>query len=476
MPITIFLEIAIGIVSVWLFLALAVMAIQEWRAAILNTRAKDLQSILRGILEDPAQVQAAGQSVQTIVHLLYEHPMIQSLAEPLTARQAARLQKRKENGKPIQRAMEFKDAAGHSSWRWLPSYIPTQTFALALFDVVTTAGTEDSAIQEALSGWQQTVDATIASLQTTGTLPESVQQDWAAIQPVLTAALDDLKAAVQPQLSQAEITAQLNVKVAQLQAAHPQIVPILAQLKPMIDDLPQYLLSKEVTLGIAKLAAENGAAQRMLEDLQKQAARLATQGEATIKAFRDSVATWFDNTMDRASGWYKRKAQLFSFLCGIAVAVILNVDSLTVISTLYREPTLRAAVVAEAGTVVQGETPGTSMQPSDVGAKLESLGLPVGWHFADREQCAAIAAQGNSALPIGTRCIVPGDTPEGVEIDGIGQGILFWVLKLFGWGLSGGMAAQGAPFWFDILKKLVNVRSSGTNPTEEKEKQEAKKK
>ena len=87
--------------------------------------------------------------------------------------------------------------------------------------------------------------------------------------------------------------------------------------------------------------------------------------------------------------------------------------------------------------------------------------------FADRTQCKDIAAQGNLALSIGnTRCMIPADTPQGIAVDTIGQGILFWVLKVAGWMFSGAMAAQGAPFWFDVMKKMINVRSSGKNPSE----------
>jgi len=32
--------------------------------------------------------------------------------------------------------------------------------------------------------------------------------------------------------------------------------------------------------------------------------------------------------------------------------------------------------------------------------------------------------------------------------------------------MTGAAAAQGAPFWFDILKKLINVRSTGPKPEE----------
>jgi hypothetical protein len=41
--------------------------------------------------------------------------------------------------------------------------------------------------------------------------------------------------------------------------------------------------------------------------------------------------------------------------------------------------------------------------------------------------------------------------------------LLRWSLvHLFGWILTGMALMLGAPFWFDQLKKLVNIRSSGT--------------
>ena len=42
-------------------------------------------------------------------------------------------------------------------------------------------------------------------------------------------------------------------------------------------------------------------------------------------------------------------------------------------------------------------------------------------------------------------------------------------MKLLGIILSAGAAAQGAPFWFDILKRLVNIRGSGAKPEEKSE-------
>ena len=99
-------------------------------------------------------------------------------------------------------------------------------------------------------------------------------------------------------------------------------------------------------------------------------------------------------------------------------------------------------------------------------ARLQELGLPVGWRTLDRAGCEAIANQGNVAAFVGDRCVVPGDAPQGIAARTVGQWSVWVGSKLAGWLLSGAMAAQGAPFWFDILKKVINVRSSGERPDE----------
>jgi hypothetical protein len=40
------------------------------------------------------------------------------------------------------------------------------------------------------------------------------------------------------------------------------------------------------------------------------------------------------------------------------------------------------------------------------------------------------------------------------------------LLKLFGLLITAGATAQGAPFWFDVLKKFVNLRGTGPKPAQ----------
>ncbi|MGH7962279.1 MAG: hypothetical protein ACRERD_10730 [Candidatus Binatia bacterium] len=39
-----------------------------------------------------------------------------------------------------------------------------------------------------------------------------------------------------------------------------------------------------------------------------------------------------------------------------------------------------------------------------------------------------------------------------------------WFLKIVGWLITGVAVSIGAPFWFDLLNKLVDFRGAGKRP------------
>jgi hypothetical protein len=45
-----------------------------------------------------------------------------------------------------------------------------------------------------------------------------------------------------------------------------------------------------------------------------------------------------------------------------------------------------------------------------------------------------------------------------------------WILKFLGCLWTGLALSLGAPFWFDLLQKFMNIRGAGTNPDDEKTK------
>ena len=194
---------------------------------------------------------------------------------------------------------------------------------------------------------------------------------------------------------------------------------------------------------------------RLVQGLPTLPSNLAAPIEAWLRAEGTKVESlqtklegWFDEKMDRLSGWYKRKTQAILLLIGLGLAMFLNVDSLLIARTLWGDGTLRAGVVATADDLVRS---GASLCPDDTqvesGAKqleclkdqigaLDGLNLPMWWP---------------SGHDLAT-------DPRGFSgIDG-------FLTKAFGLLLTAAAVSLGAPFWFDLLNKFVNLRATGRPP------------
>ena len=144
----------------------------------------------------------------------------------------------------------------------------------------------------------------------------------------------------------------------------------------------------------------------------------------SITEARVRVESWFNNSMERLGGAYRRRMQIVSIIVGIAVAATLNVDTGAIMNTLWRDPVLRQAIVTQASQVKEtdvqsGQTPSIEEIAKNA-EKLNILSLPIGW------------------------------SSKNIPTDANG-----WVSKIIGILLSGMAAAQGAPYWFDIMRKLV---------------------
>jgi len=152
------------------------------------------------------------------------------------------------------------------------------------------------------------------------------------------------------------------------------------------------------------------------------------RADGDVSAFRAAAERWFDDGMDRLSGWYKRRVQVFMWGFGLVIALILNADAIRIAETLWKDPTVRQLVDTQAGHVASG-TPSVKTAST----YLHQLPLPIGW--------------GGPGTPF----------PPNVD----------WnlPLQLIGILITSAAVALGAPFWFDALSKLGSLRSTGPQPT-----------
>jgi hypothetical protein len=154
-----------------------------------------------------------------------------------------------------------------------------------------------------------------------------------------------------------------------------------------------------------------------------------TVAEGDFQRFRTSVATWFDDSMDRLTGAYKRNLKFISIVVGCVVAAMLNADTFEVGRKLWSDGALRAQMVQVAGTTLKSDA------PQDVTKSLQNANeqlrpLPIGWSKKKADDL----------------------TPSS------------WLLKVVGLFVTALALSLGAPFWFDTLSQFMNLRATGVKP------------
>ncbi len=321
------LDVAIGIVFIYLLISLICSAINEIIEAILKKRAKDLERGIRELLNDHASSLEPGQQQSNIATLLYKHPLVTGL---------------------------FKGSYKLGSSN-LPSYIPARNFALALMELTT-------------SGKLSNTGTATANAATANAAAGSQAEP-----PVLS--IESLKATIAT-ISDPKVRQALNVMV--------------------------------------QMAGND------------------------INKVRENIEDWYNSSMDRVSGWYKRRVQTITLIVGFLLTAGINADTIAIFKSLSADPALRSAMVTSVQKYNErGIPPGSTESPEVVLRnsmdELQQLTLPIGWAV---------------------------ENPLSVPVNGWD-----WLVKVLGWIITAMAISLGAPFWFDVLNKFMVVRAT-VKPTE----------
>jgi hypothetical protein len=178
-------------------------------------------------------------------------------------------------------------------------------------------------------------------------------------------------------------------------------------------------------------------------ELQRTLRAHLNEAKGDLDAFRRNIEDWFDNGMDRVSGWYRRRSHLVLWAIAIALVGSLNIDTIAIASTLWSNRTVRDALVAQAQEATKGNSSGPCIRAGSKGNTgadlskaaecvkgLEELKLPIGW----------------------------GSTPAN------GNGFIELLKKFAGLLITAAALTLGAPFWFGWLTKLGGFRTAGNPP------------
>ena len=434
------IETAIGLFFVFLLMSMVASQIVEWIASQRRWRATELENTIRAMLNDPGVKDKLDADALVLADKLYQHPLIASLSRP---------------GKK-------------------PSYIPASTFTLALFDVILTAGSQTSSLGRARIGLEQVKNHLLASL------PASAGPDLLSLLNQIQTLVDDATAlkvgdeviaglALPPRLNN-----ELNGFLKSYDIS-PEAFNALIQSMTSSGDIQL----AQIRTGVAQLTRLRPELAQLITSLFTGLDSYAARGEQQLAVARRNVEEWFDDSMDRAGGWYKRHIQLWLGIAGFILAFALNVDAVNIATTLWRDPTLRATVVQQAQKYqLTANIDGSPVTNSDEAAKAirdlndklgQGLGLPIGWRTAaytlqTGETCAVLPMRTGDVwgLPTSKGCMQLQDAVPNPGANPMG--------KLAGFIIMAAAISQGAPFWFDMLSKLINLRSSGAVPASSNDK------
>jgi hypothetical protein len=457
-------DVAIGIIFVWIVLSLTTIQIQEWITTRLDKRAKDLEDAIHEMLANP-----------NLKAQFYDHPVIRGL----TAR------KRRDPSRIPGWFYRYPILRGFTKEkRKRPSYIPSRQFALALFDIAMTANTEASIIQQGIfrlrddlhNSRKLTVhQAVIEELNLLAELARSAAATEAGTAITLRTTeflKEKLKRFIEdfhkkyPSIQLDEEV--IHVIEEKLRVALEEAPVLREQMQEVVDKQPEDDINSglaKLRRGVAALSVISPEVNQTLSALLLNVEEYAADKEERIAKARGNIEKWFDDSMDRVSGVFKRYSQAMALIIGFLLALLLNVDSIDLTLYLWRDPSVRQVLAAQATqyqiTQQNGQNnPQQSLQ--DLQNQLSELNLPVGWGISDIQQASSCKAFPGKSDAFGVpllntkKCLAPPHANSQTNL----------LLKLGGIFLTALAARQGAPFWFDVLRRAANLRGTGPNPAE----------
>lgn len=452
------LDVVIGLVFVYVLFSLICTTLTEGISRIFAMRAGTLESAIRNMIEGSRMSESVAQSptlrgnqidpkapatlnsVALDVKALYTSARLHSLARP------GRLDR-------LRSLLSAEDKKWRAS---RPSYIPSRSFTLALFDTLLEAGASD---------------------KTEPDVPDDALQ----------AQIGEAKSAIEQVL--------------------PEGLPLREQIIMLLDDdgTPSHALQGKAQATFRNLRDAVDAIQPDESYLKKGLMSVLDQAEQEAQDFdgalakaRIGVEEWFDDSMDRVSGWYARNTRSIVVGFAIVVTVVFNVDTLAIATALQAEPVLREAVVSQAEAfIVASEVADEAAGESDTGeaeeppptiselqAEIDKLGVPIGWVVItdgpkNTSEITDPARQSvewiNSTIAFVTNLpVATWDQQDPLHIEEIEKAKRYrqeWPdsaqdvgKKLAGLFITIVALSLGAPFWFDALNKLVNLRAAGSAP------------
>lgn len=520
------LDLAIGLTFIYLILSLLASELQELLSTILQWRAKHLKEAIETLFAGGEQDSEVELQAKEWVNRIYHDPLLKNInqeAKGLVSRAFRRITWAISGLYQILTRREGVFGQ-HSSG---PSYIAPDTFATTFIETLGISHLVDRLVQTRLAAFSQKVLQGMQRLANQAQPPLDLSQDrafqilvddFAAIvqgfqqnEARLLTCVDRMADALEmyyksygdpPEANLARFIERVkSLKLALFGPKNERAI-VSGGLQPSLAEIVEAMDTKSrIHAEIRATFAEPDAAtyqdiQTLLNSIPaplKQSFRILARRAQTraqestheLQQLRDELALWFDRSMTRASGVYKRNAKGVAIILGFLLAIGSNSDTFHIFSRLSSDQALRQVVTARAIELA----PRTSMKEvtaeelaalkEKTNQVLQELAMPMSWtpsNVAQQLSCQshpvpltpATAPQSEWASFI--QACLPGQPISGQEF------VPFKILEamvyhpgpalklLLGWLISGIAISMGSPFWFDLMSKVINVRNTGSKP------------
>lgn len=199
---------------------------------------------------------------------------------------------------------------------------------------------------------------------------------------------------------------------------------------------------------------------------------LMEDAEYELEKFKHLLEGWFNDTMERATGWYKRHVQLVLLIIGLFIAIAFNVDSIQIAKSLMNDKGARDKMVELAGNFNEN----AQQTRFEIYRKIKDT-IEVKPDSALSSRMDSLLVKRSTKLVDEANKLLQGDIEKARTILGSKKAPLncgcgfFETIGCFlkaapGYLITALALSLGAPFWYDLLNKLMQLRGAGKKPEE----------
>lgn len=174
----------------------------------------------------------------------------------------------------------------------------------------------------------------------------------------------------------------------------------------------------------------------------KQILRLIKEANYNVERFKSLAENWFNEVIERLGGWFKRRNQLITLGAGLLIAYSLNVNTIEIAKKLGKDEKARLEMVEAASGYISSFEAIDTLDSANYD-KIEKIS-------EDVEKLLNQSDEVQSIINISYPWCNDNDANSA------------WWSYIMGCLITAIALSIGSTFWFDLLSKLIKLRSAGT--------------